>query len=164
MLFAPTMHAAQPIVSESPPLAAAQMRLLAPTMHAQLPLTMRNLSAARHSAVRMLATPPELRRKQNTIATVVGTIYFSQLLLPLYTAAARLGLVDPPPINTLTAIANAAMDEAVANGTVQPLLATAWAQRLWIDLLVQYNAAPETFLPSYCTDAAHTAWCSAAGL
>ena len=105
---------------------------------------------------------PKRKQKQRIAAIIVGTGFFSQLLVPLYVGLARLGVVNPPPINAFTDITNAAMEEAVRNGIVQPLFATAWAQAFWLDLLSQYNAAPVPgeFLTSYCTDAAHVTWCA----
>lgn len=67
-----------------------------------------------------------------------------------------------PPLNTFTDIANAAMDEAIAAGTLQPLLATAWAQGFWWDLLAQCyksGVAPEAWIASYCE--AHASLCAA---
>ena len=98
---------------------------------------------------------------QQRVGVALGTLYLSQLLILPYTALARLGVISPPPLNTFTAIANAAMDQAIAAGTLQPLMATAWAQSFWFDLLSQYYAAgePADFVPQYCAEASHAAWC-----
>ena len=66
--------------------------------------------------------------------------------------ASRLG-VTLPPINTLTDIANNAMDAEIAAGNLEPLLATAWATRYWLDLLNQYFdfAEPQDFVVSWCS-------------
>jgi hypothetical protein len=76
----------------------------------------------------------------------------------------RLGLA--PPINALTDIANAAMDDAVRAGTLPPALATFWAQSLWTELLGEYlraGLAPQDFIAQWCeSDPVHTAWCTTA--
>ena len=52
----------------------------------------------------------------------------------------------------------------MASGELQPMMATAFAQQFWFDLLFQYNAAPVEeragFVAKYCADAAHSVWCA----
>jgi hypothetical protein len=73
----------------------------------------------------------------------------------------RLDLIELPPINTLTAIANNALDAEIAAGRLQPLLATGWSLGFWLDLLRQYvSIAPDkaTFVADYCVQ--HASLCS----
>jgi len=111
-------------------------------------------------------TTPELKKKQNTVGAIVGIAYFSQFGIIGFAALAKLGLVKAPPLNTFTAIANAAMDQAVATGEVQPLMATAWAQGFWADLFTQYYSSgqPDDFVAKWCAVTEHVGWCSASGL
>ena len=71
--------------------------------------------------------------------------------------------VPLPPINFATDIANNAMDERIAAGTLEPMMATAWSYSFWFDLLGQYFAdgsSPQEFVSNYCADAAHASWCA----
>ena len=49
-------------------------------------------------------------------------------------------------------------------GSVPPLLSTAWGQRFSLDLYSQYwdAGAPADFVATYCKEAAHADWCTAA--
>ena len=90
----------------------------------------------------------------------------SQLLDPLLVALDRLGVVRAPPFNTFTALANAAMEAQVMDGSLSPYLATGFASTFKLDLIRQYYAAgaSEQWLPQYCADPAHGAWCEAAAV
>jgi hypothetical protein len=80
--------------------------------------------------------------------------------------AGRLFPDKMPPINALTDIANVAMQEGVDNGTLQPMVATLWAQGLFGDMLGQFFAAGvpgPVFIQQWCeSDATHTSWCTVA--
>ncbi|EOD10150.1 hypothetical protein EMIHUDRAFT_206831 [Emiliania huxleyi CCMP1516] len=105
-----------------------------------------------------------LKAKQNKVASIVGVAYFSQFGVILAAALARLGLLKPPPFNSLTNIANAEMERAVAAGDVPPLMATVYAQQFWIGLVADYFAGgqDDAFLPQWCAD--HITLCASAGL
>ena len=90
----------------------------------------------------------------------------SQLLDPLLVALDKLGIVKAPPFNTFTALANAAMDEAVKQDGVSKYLATGYASTFKVDLIRQYYAAgasPE-FLSQWCADPAHGGICEVAAV
>ena len=72
----------------------------------------------------------------------------------------RTGLVDLPPINTLTDIANNAMEAEIAAGSLNPYLATGWATNFWVGLLQQYFAQDEPggFVARYCAE--HASLCT----
>ena len=78
----------------------------------------------------------------------------------------RLGLITLPPLNTFTAITNAAMEAEVVAGNVPAIVGTVWAQKFFLDLIGQYNGAgaPDDFIATFCGDAAHAGWCTAAGV
>ena len=87
---------------------------------------------------------------------------FSNLAPAFGNALGLLGLWDPPPINLLTAVANNAMDEAMFAGEIPKLMATAYCQGIWVDLLKEYYASGET--TEFLTKAGgicaqHAAWC-----
>jgi len=113
--------------------------------------------------------PRNFWKKKSSINAPPGIValgviaLFGQLSTAALVALVRLGLLSLPPINEATAIANAAMDASVADGTISPYTATLWAYGFWADLLKQYYAghyaSPADFVNSYCADAAHTAWC-----
>ena len=86
----------------------------------------------------------------------LGNIIFTVTLGIL----SRAGLVSLPPVNTLTDIANNAMDAELAAGTIQPLFATAYGIYFWLGLLRDYNAAGDqaAFVGAYC--AAHASLCT----
>jgi hypothetical protein len=109
---------------------------------------------------------PELKKRQNTTGALVGVAYFAQFAIIPYAVLARLGLVKAPPLNKFTDITNAAMDQAVASGELQPLMATAWAQGFWVELFKGYytSAQPDDFVATWCAAVEHAAYCSAAGL
>ena len=67
-----------------------------------------------------------------------------------------------PPLNALTAISNAAMEQAVAAGDIPKPMATFWAQRYWFDLIGEFQASkiPATeFITQWCSDASHHDLC-----
>merc|ERR1740130_286296 len=104
----------------------------------------------------------ELFTPENRIpAAVGGAALVGQLTQPLAVGLDRLGLIKLPPLNALTAIANAAMEAEIKAGGIPKIMGTAWVQGFYSDLIGQYNAAPEGFLQAYCNDAAHSAWCTA---
>jgi hypothetical protein len=97
--------------------------------------------------------PSENTGKQQITAAVVGVLYLGNFVAVMFLGVlSRLG-VTLPPVNTLTDIANNAMDAEIAAGTLQPLVATAWATRYWVDLLAQYFAAPnqDSFVATWCS-------------
>lgn len=109
---------------------------------------------------------PELKKKQNAIGAFVGVAYFAQFAIIPYAMLARLGLVKAPPLNTFTDITNAAMDQAIAGGELQPLVATAWAQGFWVELFKEYYSSGQAddFVATWCAATEHAAYCSAAGV
>ena len=105
------------------------------------------------------------RRGSSRSPLLVGGGYLGSFILVVGIGVLkRLGLVSLPPINTLTDIANNAMDDAIAAGTLQPLVATAWATNFWLDLLRQYYAfdggdgPSSSFIATYCAD--HASYCA----
>ena len=94
----------------------------------------------------------------SVIGRVGGYLYLGNFIAVVSLGTlSRLGLISLPPLNTLTAISNNAMDEEIAAGTLQPLLATGWAIAYWFDLIRQYFAYPTTdaatgFVASFCAD------------
>ena len=94
------------------------------------------------------------------LGIVVGFAFLGPFVIQVSLGVlSRLGLVTLPPLNTLTDIANNAMEDAIAAGTLQPLVATAWAQSFWFDLIRQYYSAEEqaSFVAAYC--ATHANFC-----
>ena len=95
------------------------------------------------------------------IAGLVGFGYLGNFVAVVSLGVlSRLGLISLPPINTLTDIANNAMEAEIAAGTLQPLLATGWATAFWFDLIRQqyeFDDATTSFVASYCT--AHANLC-----
>eukprot|EP00967_Tisochrysis_lutea_P036189 scaffold43532_cov34-Tisochrysis_lutea.AAC.1 len=148
--------------------------LVAPTRHPThvprlpLPLCMaRPREYAKKAQVVESPKPsPELKEKQKTTAIIVGVSYFAQFAIIPYVALARLGLVKAPPLNTFTDITNAAMEQAIASGELQPIMATAWAQGFWVDMFKEYYSSgqPDDFVATWCAFAEHSSYCSAAGL
>lgn len=106
------------------------------------------------------------------VGSLIGYTLLLGYLSPIFTtAAAKAGLWNPPPVNTFTAIANNAADEAMASGTLQlgnflgyPIQTGTWyAQDIWRDFIVQYYANGET--TAFLTKAGgiceqHAAWCA----
>ena len=124
-------------------------------------------STGRRGDVKMLVNPSDKKQDTSTpsnraVGVVVGTLFFSQFWVIVVGVLGRLGVIDPPPINTLTDIANAAMDAEIAAGRLEPLLATGWAQLFWVDLLQQYYQYENRsgFIAAYCSNPDHAAWCS----
>ncbi|KAL1529258.1 hypothetical protein AB1Y20_000212 [Prymnesium parvum] len=93
-------------------------------------------------------------------ALFVGLAIAGELLPVFLTVLGRLGLFTPPPLNLFTSVANNAMEAAVHEGTVYPLLATAYAQGVWVDLIRQYYDGGESmeFLRQVCAE--HARWCA----
>ena len=106
------------------------------------------------------------------MGSLVGYALLLVYLAPIFLRAAdRSGLWKPPPINTLTDIANNAADEAMAAGALQLGTVfgytlqggTFYAQGVWRDLLAEYYASGET--ANFLTKAGgvcaqHVAWCA----
>ena len=119
----------------------ARLLPTAPVHHPRPPLLLKARQADHQRSrgtTRDFSRPPpspELKAKQNKVASIVGVAYFSQFGVILAAALARLGLLKPPPFNSLTNIANAEMERAVAAGDVPPLMATVYAQQFWIGLV-----------------------------
>lgn len=104
----------------------------------------------------------ELRLDQKIAGTVAGGAVLGNLLFPFLIVLNKLGLYDPPPLNTFTYIANNAMDAARASGEVSKWLATKYSQDVWSDLLSQYYS--EGSSTDFLTRAGgvcdlHAAWC-----
>ena len=99
----------------------------------------------------------------NPYGVIAGLAVFGELVPVFLAALGRLGLIKPPPINTFTYIANNAMDAAVNDGSVYPLMGTMYAQGIWKDLISEYYGSGETteFLTiagGVCAE--HAAWCA----
>lgn len=96
------------------------------------------------------------RNPQQVVGRVAGYLYIGNVAVTVTIGVlSRLGLISLPPINTLTDIANNAMDAEIAAGTLQPLLATGWSIGFWLDLLRQYNSFEgDGFVASYCAEQA----------
>jgi hypothetical protein len=104
----------------------------------------------------------ELFTPENRLPAAVGAAALvGQLTQPLVVGLDRLGLIELPPLNALTSIANAAMDAEIEAGRINPMMGTAWVQGFYKDLIGQYAASPDGFLQAYCGDAVHKAWCTA---
>ena len=102
-------------------------------------------------------------RKINPYGLFGWAAIFGQVTPGALTAAARLGLWDPPPVNLFTDISNAAMEAGIAEGSVPKWRATMWAQDYWKDLIGQYYANGESaaFLTKaggVCAE--HADWCA----
>ena len=96
-------------------------------------------------------------------AEIIGYGFIGgQLFPPLLVGLARLGVIRLPPINTFTAIANNAIDEAVAAGEISPYQGTAYGLQLWSGFLSEYSQGGSTeFLTragGVCAE--HAAWCA----
>ena len=54
-----------------------------------------------------------------------------------------------------------AIDERVAAGTLDKMVATAWGQGFWFDLVKQFYASekPADFVLTYCMEKEHYDWC-----
>ena len=122
------------------------------------------LSAPRLAASSMIccaADDPEPDESKQAIGKIFGFLYLGNFIVVV-----ALGLVNRftdirlPPINSLTDISNNAMDAEIAAGTLQPILATAWATNFWLDLIRQYFAAAQdpSFVADYC--ATHASLCA----
>ena len=125
-------------------------------------------SCSRHGCAVASAEEPA---ESVNVGALIGYGLLLAYLSPVFlTAAAKVGLYNPPPINLLTDIANNAADEAMAAGslelgrffgyTIQG--GTFYAQSVWKDLLAEYYSTGETteFLTragGIC--AQHAAWC-----
>ena len=106
---------------------------------------------------------PRPKQKINPYGVIAGFAVFGELLPVFLAALGRLGLIKPPPINTFTLIANNAMDAAVNDGSVYPLMATMYAQGIWKDLIGEYYSSGES--TDFLTQAGgacveHAAWCA----
>jgi hypothetical protein len=104
----------------------------------------------------------EKPRDQRFVKAFGYFFLFSNLAPAFGNALGRLGLWNPPPINLLTAVANNAMDEAMLAGEIPKLMATAYGQGIWADLLKEYYASGET--TEFLTKAGgicaqHSNWC-----
>ena len=89
------------------------------------------------------------------IGRTAGYLYLGQVITVVTIGVLkRLDLISLPPVNSLTAIANNAMDAEIAAGTLQPLLATGWSVGFWLDLWRQYyaEADPAAFVAGYCAE------------
>ena len=109
-----------------------------------------------------LPAAPFLREEDPGTNQMNGVIVGSAFLGPFIVQVSlgvlsRLGLISLPPLNSLTDISNNAMEDAIAAGTLQPLLATAWATNFWLDLIRQYLSSEEqaAFVAAYCADHAN---------
>ena len=120
------------------------------------------LSAPRLAASSILcAADPEPDESKQAIGKIFGFLYLGNFIVVV-----ALGLVNRftdirlPPINSLTDISNNAMVAEIAAGTLQPILATAWATNFWLDLIRQYFAAAQdpSFVADYC--ATHASLCA----
>ena len=104
---------------------------------------------------------PKEVKPAEIIGRVFGFAYLGNVVVTVGLGIlSRMGLVALPPVNTLTDIANNAMDLEIAAGTLQPLLATAWSVGFWLELLRAYYAQAgdrAAFLGDYC--AAHASLC-----
>ena len=90
---------------------------------------------------------------------------FGQLSLPALVAGSRLGLIELPPVNLFTDIANQAMEEKFETASyIEKLVgATPFSQGVWRDLIAQYydSGSSTTFLTAtggVCSE--HPAWCA----
>ena len=108
------------------------------------------------------AKKAEKKRKENLSAAFGYLFLFGQLAPAFATAAGRLGLFKPPPLNLLTEVANNAMDEAIRTGEIPALMGTVYGQGVWKDLIGQYYASGEstaflTKVGGICMQ--HPVWC-----
>ena len=99
-------------------------------------------------------------------ARVIGVLFLvGQLSAPLLVGLQRMGIVDPPPLNTFTAITNAAMDAKIADGSLNKMVATGWGQGFYFDLVKQYYSSggrQADWIPAYCNLPEHVDWCNTA--
>jgi len=97
------------------------------------------------------------------IGANIGYLGLLAYISPVFVAAlAKAGVIDPPPLNTFTAIANNAADLAFASGEIPRNIMTVYSFQQWADLLQQYFADGKTteFLTrvgGVC--AQHPGWC-----
>ena len=113
------------------------------------------------SSIICCAADPEPDESKQAIGKIFGFLYLGNFIVVV-----TLGLINRftdirlPPINSLTDISNNAMDAEIAAGTLQPILATAWATNFWLDLIRQYFAAAQdpSFVADYC--ATHASLCA----
>ena len=98
------------------------------------------------------------------LAEIIGySLIAGQLSPALLVGLARLGVIQPPPINTFTTIANNAMDEAMMSGDIPKYTATVYGQQRWWELISQYykeSSGTTEFLTragGICDQ--HVAWC-----
>ena len=103
------------------------------------------------------------RKRKQQVAGTLGTVAVGgQLLFPLLVGLARLGIIDLPPLNCFTKLANNAADEAIRLGEISPLTGTVYGQGVWKDLVLGFysNGKTTEFLTGpggVC--AQHAAWC-----
>ena len=103
----------------------------------------------------------EQPRRNQLVGTIVGVGYLGPFIATVGTGVlSRLGLIEAPPLNALTDIANNAMEAEIASGSLQPIVATAWATSFWVDLIGQYYSfdGPGSFLATYCSQ--HEGFCT----
>jgi hypothetical protein len=97
------------------------------------------------------------------LGEIVGYTFLAGQLTPaLLVGLARLGLIQLPPINTFTAIANNAMEEAVANNEINIYFGTVFGQQKWFELISQYyddGRTTEFLTRAGGVCAQHAAWC-----
>ena len=97
------------------------------------------------------------------LGEIVGYTFLAGQLTPaLLVGLARLGLIQLPPINTFTAIANNAMEEAVANNEINIYFGTVFGQQKWFQLISQYyddGRTTEFLTRAGGVCAQHAAWC-----
>jgi len=115
-----------------------------------------------------LPRAPPVTCKDEPVRTLqAGEVIGYALLLnffstPLTVFLTQRGLITPPPFNTFTAIANKAMEEAIANGEIDKLMGTMYGQQKWYGFIGEYFASGET--TSFMTATGglcdqHPAWC-----
>lgn len=76
----------------------------------------------------------------------------------------RFGIITLPPLKAMSAIADAALEDVIENGSVAPFEAAGWVINLRVEMLSQYYAAESTtdFLQMFC--GSHASWCEVAGV
>lgn len=120
-------------------------------------------SARVPNPVRCMGADTEEKQSGLPLVAYVGYAFlFGQLSPALFVGLARLGLITLPPINTFTAIANNAMDEALRNQEIFPYFCTTYAQGKWNEFFFEYYNSGETteFLTvagGVCSQ--HPGWC-----
>ena len=126
--------------------------------HASIP----RLLATRASSPRLSGADDE-KSSGPQLGEIVGYTFLAGQLTPaLLVGLARLGLIQLPPINTFTAIANNAMEEAVANNEINIYFGTVFGQQKWFELISQYyddGMTTEFLTRTGGVCAQHAAWC-----